>query len=300
MKEPTEVILRGFKSSQQYAAIREYERIAGRICEDYPRDPPIEQRKYKIDSGDPATFRLNPLTADEKAKVYKFAGGHHWIKVTFESAETAEAAIECSPQRILGHLVFAEPYRGTPPVDEEIFASSNPKDYESQKFGVYSKSSNKTDSQDQYPNRLQNLDPSFSSSITHGFSHGPSSISKSTLEDFAPTTVAVSSNTSETSAACSGSNSSSATGNFCQRIPTAKRLKLLPAEDALLPQKSPIEKFIGSLPFIGWVSKDIIGGAIPRTELGEFDYVNASLYWKLVWFIERITGIALLDDTKDD
>lgn len=300
MKEPTEVILRGFNSSQQYAAIREYERIAGRICEDYPRDPPIEQRKYKVDSGDPASLRLKPLTSEEKAKVYKFAGGNHWIKVTFESAETAEAAIECSPQKILGHLVFAELYRGIPPIDEEILANSSLEDFRCQTYGVSLKSGLKTDSQAQYSKRSNNLEQPILSSFIGDSNHGPSLSSQLDLKDFAPITESISSNSSEKSTACSGSKSSNTTGDYCQRIPTARRLKLLPAEEALLPQQSPIQKFIGGLPFIGWVSRDIIGGAIPRTELGEFDYSRASLYWRLVWVIERITGIALLGDPKDD
>jgi len=74
-KEPTEIILRGFKSAHQYAAIKQYENIAGRICEDYPREPPLEQRRYKSDLRDPASLRPSALTSEEKAKALRFAGG---------------------------------------------------------------------------------------------------------------------------------------------------------------------------------------------------------------------------------
>ncbi|KAF3352933.1 Ribosomal RNA-processing protein 14 [Verticillium dahliae VDG1] len=101
--EPTEVILRGYRSSaQQYAAINHYEHLAGLICEDYPREPPPEQRRYKGDLRDPAFTRRRALTPEERAKVNRADGGEHWVKVTFESLEAADAALFSSPQTIQG------------------------------------------------------------------------------------------------------------------------------------------------------------------------------------------------------
>lgn len=301
IKEPTEVILRGFKSSQQYAAIREYERIAGRICEDYPREPPIEQKRYKIDSGDPASLRSRVLTPEEKAKVHKFAGGEHWIKVTFESAETAEAAIECSPQKIFGHSVIAEYYHGIAPIDEEILAICHQEDSKGHKRDISQNPLIDLDSQSQQLGRQSNMFNTNYSTFFHEIDHDLDFYSKS---DSIHTSTTLDSGTiasTKTEVSASGSTPSlQSTREFCQRIPTARRLQLLPAEQALLPQESPIQKFLCSLPFIGWVSRDIIGGSIPRTDQGEFDFKNASLYWKLIWLIEKITGIILLGDSKDE
>ncbi|KAI9852805.1 MAG: hypothetical protein M1838_005026 [Thelocarpon superellum] len=110
-QEPTEVLLRGFRPGQQYAAIDLYERIGqGQICEDYSRDPPTEQRRF----GSSRTYPPRPLTAAEKGKVNAYAGGDSWIKVTFESAEAADRAVYASPQDIHGAMVYAELYRGPP------------------------------------------------------------------------------------------------------------------------------------------------------------------------------------------
>src|SRR4029079_9891399 len=115
-----ELILRGYRSStQQYAAIAHYESLAGLILEDYPREPPSSQRRYKSELRDPAFTRRRNLTADERALVNRADGGEHWVKVTFESTEAANAAFYASPQSILGYFVYAEPYRGMPPAKDE-------------------------------------------------------------------------------------------------------------------------------------------------------------------------------------
>ena len=109
-REPTEVLLRGFKPGQQYAAIDAFERIGGaRICEDYARDPPNGQR---FKSG--PNFPPRPLTTEEKMKVNRYAGGEDWIKVTFESSQAADRAVYAPPQLINGNMVRAELYRGPP------------------------------------------------------------------------------------------------------------------------------------------------------------------------------------------
>jgi hypothetical protein len=291
-KEPTEVILRGFKSTQQYAAIREYERIGGRICEDYPRDAPIEQRRFKSDLRDPASMRRRPLTAEEKAKAYKFAGGEHWIKVTFESAEAAEVAVEASPQTILGHIVAAELYRGVPPTADR----ANPVDgKQTQSLGVASGLGARPGPSS------STLPRSFTTPSMREIGRGTNSLSppdstNSSSHTLDTATLSYTSGTAS-SATVTGVRSSESTvpaqGSpaFCSKyIPTAKRMKLLPAEQALLPQQSFSKRVMSKIPLISWLSADIIGSAVPRTEQGEFDWVKASLYWKLVWWVDSMTG----------
>lgn len=280
-KEPTEVILRGYKSTQQYAAIREYERIAGRICEDYPRDPPLSELKYKSSLGrDPTSLRQRSLTPEERAKALRFAGGEHWIKVTFESAEAAELAVDSSPQIVMGHHVYAELYRGVPPSsDQAIPATGN------------------GNGEQRTPGRKQSgVSPrSYTPSMTQigrgeqSFSPEGSRTSSQTFDTGTLSTTTVNSGT------INGQPSSSFSGGepestFCQRIPTAKRIQLLPAEQALLPQQSYSQRLLSKIPLLSWFSTDIIGSQVPKTETGEFDWAKASLYWRIIVWLDGITG----------
>ncbi|KAF8864905.1 hypothetical protein BDZ45DRAFT_581367 [Acephala macrosclerotiorum] len=285
-KEPTEVILRGFLSTQQYAAIREYERIAGRICEDYPRDPPIEQRRFKADLRDPAALRRTPMTLEEKAKALRFAGGEHWIKVTFESAEAAEIAIESSPQTILGHIVYAELYRGVPPTQDEAISAvgktRTPKK-SAQSLGTTSGYNA------QQATRSGALPRSFNTPAMREVGRGGSSLS--------PPESQTSSHTLDTATMASTTSSATITGTqnpddllFCRKIPTARRIQLLPAEQALLPQESFAKRVMSQIPLVSWFSSDVIGATLPKTDNGEFDWKNASFYWKCVWIIDSWTG----------
>ncbi|KAJ3472080.1 hypothetical protein NLG97_g11305 [Lecanicillium saksenae] len=78
---------------------------------------------------------------------------------------------------------------------------------------------------------------------------------------------------------------------FCRRIPTARRARLLPAEQALLPQQSVMQRFVGAVPFINWFGGSMIGNEVPRTETGEFDWNRASLYWKIIWWLDATFGL---------
>jgi hypothetical protein len=283
-KEPTEVILRGYKSTQQYAAIREYERIAGQICEDYPRDPPQSELKYKSPLGrDPTSLRPRPLTPEERAKALRFAGGEHWIKITFQSAEAAELAVDSSPQIVMGHLVYAELYRGVPPTNDEAMSATG----------------NGT-GEPRTPGRKQSstIPRSFTPSMTqigrgeHSFSPEGSNISSQTLDTgtLSTTTATTGTITGHPSSSFSGGQSTEPESTFCQRIPTAKRIQLLPAEQALLPQQSYSQRILSKIPLLSWFSSDIIGSQVPKTENGEFDWAKASLYWRIVWWLDGVTG----------
>lgn len=282
-KEPTEVILRGFKSTQQYAAIREYERIAGRICEDYPRDPPVEQRRYRSDLRDPAVLRTVPLTQEERAKAMRYAGGENWIKITFESAEAAQVAINNSPQTVLANIVSAELYRGQPPSNtDEVSVNAG--------------------HTAQHTPRLRRSSRAASGTLPRSFTPGGHSLSPSgshassqTLDSATLSTATASSATittpyRQTMSHAGTSDQDENSPIFCSRIPTAKRIKLLPAEQALLPQKSYTQRLLANIPLIGWVSSDIIGNQVPKTEAGEFDWGRASLYWKLIYWVDGMTG----------
>ncbi|KAL2068963.1 hypothetical protein VTL71DRAFT_15301 [Oculimacula yallundae] len=310
-KEPTEVILRGFDSTQQYAVIREYERLAGRICEDYPRDAPIEQRRFKSDLRDQASLRRKPLTAEEKAKALKFAGGEHWIKVTFESADAAEIAVESSPQTIMGHLVYAELYRGVPPTADEPVPINGGSTrgpggsrFQAQSVGI---SSGFNMSSARRPSST--LPRSFTTPAMRELRRGEPSIS--------PTGSNTSSQTIDTGTIASTTSSSTLTGIrtqhhsqnhqeessedqlYCRIIPTARRIQLLPSEQALPPSVPPHKRVLNSIPLISWLTSDVFGAVVPRDEQGEFDRKNATWYWIIMAFLDSLLG-GLLGIVKDN
>ncbi|KAG5981988.1 hypothetical protein E4U54_006443 [Claviceps lovelessii] len=295
---PVELILRGYRSSsQQYAAISHYEDLAGGILEDYPRDPPASQRRYKSDLRDSAYTRRRNLSAAERALVNRADGGEHWVKVTFESTEAANAAMYASPQRILGYLVYAEPYRGIAPAKDEACP-----DLESMVDGENERSKNV---------------PAMGGARHHQRHHHRKSISsgmptvlRSRLLDLSPSDSRTSSQTLDT-ATMTPSHTSSITMTdapglssgaepvemndadriFCRRIPTARRVRLLPAEQALLPQQSVMQRFVNAVPFVNWFSGSMIGNEVPRTETGDFDWGRASLYWKIIWWLDATFGL---------
>lgn len=264
------------------------------ICEDYPRDAPAEERKFKSDIRDPVVLRKRGLTPEEKAKVRVFAGGEHWIKITFESAEAAEAAVDSSPQNILGYTVYAELYRGVPPTapDEAIPA------HREQRPGTPRAGRNVLPRSATTPDMRETGRSLFS------LSPPDSQASSQTLDTATLSTT--STGTASTATIIGGpANTLSQSraqqqvqGDFCRRIPTAKRIQLLPAEQALMPQKSWSQRVLSNIPLIGWLSSDIIGTTVPKTDQGEFDWAKASLYWKLIHWLDGITG--WFDVARDD
>ncbi|RDA95337.1 hypothetical protein CP533_3461 [Ophiocordyceps camponoti-saundersi (nom. inval.)] len=263
-KTPVEMILRGYRSTaQQYAAIAHYESLAGPILEDYPRDPPATQRRWQSALRDPAltqrsrTRRTRVLGPEERALVNRADGGAHWIKITFESADAANAAAVASPQPILGHLVFAEPYRGLPPArDEPCLDVVVDEGYRERRVQSTTVNASRSSS--------QTVD---TATMT------PSSVTITEPLPPAPPTPRAENDI------------------FCRRIPSARRAHLLPAEQALLPQPSAVQRFVSSVPFVRWFSGSMIGNEVPRTEVGDFDWARASLYWKCIWWLDNTFGL---------
>ena len=121
--EATEVLLYGFGEELQWAALDHYERVGGgSVLEDYDRQPPGQ--RFDVSRSFSKATSQRSLTRAALRKKNTFAGGLHWIKVTFDSRGAAELACARSPHVIKGHLVYAEPYLGRGPgKDEAILAS---------------------------------------------------------------------------------------------------------------------------------------------------------------------------------
>ncbi|KAI2604729.1 uncharacterized protein GGS25DRAFT_501794 [Hypoxylon fragiforme] len=307
-KEPTEIILRGYSTpSQQYAAINHYEHIAGRICEDYSREPPIEARRYKSDLRDPALTRRQPLTVLERAKVSRVASGEHWVKVTFESAEAADAALYASPQKILGHLIYAEHYLGLPPKEDaamlNVVGDSGMVDpfrsnYVRARAGP---SQPRTDKNARLQKPFSSFDPSAIQQDSPPGSQG----STQTMDSATASTATVTGVFSEAprNAERQNKQQQDQDDTYCRRIPEARRVKLLPADQALAPQPTFQQRILAWIPLIGWFGGSMIGNEVPRNELGEFDFNRASLYWQLMFYLDLWFGLfsrELVSGDKDE
>ncbi|KAM0326195.1 hypothetical protein ACHAQA_006792 [Verticillium albo-atrum] len=304
--EPTEVILRGYRSSaQQYAAINHYEHLAGLICEDYPREPPPEQRRYKGDLRDPAFTRRRALTPEERAKVNRADGGEHWVKVTFESLEAADAALFSSPQTVQGCQVFAELYRGFPPHKDEAIPDAD-------SLVTIADDHHRSQSVPG-PGFAPGPGASFGTSArrraaarpgpqrTHSDLSPPGSHASSQTFDTATLSQRSHTASSGTITASSPAPLSSADGSlaqkdslFCTHIPTARRATLKPVEQAILPSQSFTAKLLAAVPFLMWFVGGfgaMIGNEVPRKDDGDFDYDRASLYWKFIWWLDATFGL---------
>lgn len=315
--EPSEVIIRGYRSSlHQYAAINHYEHIAGYICEDYPREPPAELRRYKGDLREPAFTRRRPLTHEEKAKVNRADGGEYWVKVTFESAEAAETAVYASPQSIQGYLVYVEHYRGFAPVQDEPIPDVDNYGYQEEfqrsqsvpgpGFGTSTPLRRRAGSRPTGAfgahRSLSDLSPPGSQASsqtldTATFSQSQTA-SSGTITDAIP--GGLSTPVKPSSSGFSSSNDVSATPGrqpdsvFCSKIPTARRATLRSADEAHLPSQSLTARFLAAVPILMWLMGGfgaMIGNEVPRKEDGEFDHDRASLYWKFIWWLDATFGL---------
>ncbi|KAI9167553.1 Nucleoporin NUP53 [Paramyrothecium foliicola] len=290
---PVEVILRGYRSAdQQYAAIAHYESLAGSILEDYPRDPPASQRRYKSELRDPAFTRRRALTPEEKTLVNRAAGGEHWVKVTFESAEAADSAIFASPQRVHGYLVVAEFYRNGPPVADEPCPDPEVLSVDMRSNSMPALNTPRGKASSGFPSSFTSRLLELSSPGSHASSQ---TMDTGTLSHPSSATIS-------RAGIISPSEPSAISGQdytvipperemYCSRIPTARKANLLPAEQALLPQQSVMQRTLNAIPLVRWFGSSMIGNEVPRNDAGDFDWNRASLYWKLVWWLDATFGL---------
>ncbi len=244
-------------------------------------------------------------------KVNRTDGGEHWVKVTFESAEAAEAAIYASPQSVLGHLVYAEPYHGIPPSRDEAVP-------ERSSFGNESDDGLRTT-----PSRRRASRPSSMTTaaftramvVPGDFDYSPPRSQTSSRTADTATIGSLADTATVSSGTVTGNSGAVTTGaqlsptepptnnEFCRAIPSVRKAKLLPVEDALLPAPSYTQRIMNHVPFVKWFSGTMIGNEVPRNDLGEFDWDRASLYWKFMYFLDRwfgLFGSEIINADKDD
>lgn len=302
-KEPTEVILYGYGSEYQYAAIDFFEHASnGRIYEDYDRTPPHPRYNTALSSSRSTMPRSLSQAAIRGINTYR--GGEHWIKVTFDSAEAAERACHYSPHVIHGCTVYAELYRGVGPnSDSQIVASSNT--LPSADGGARRRQPRPT--QGSLPSRMQST-PAFPRSDLREESPAQSETTTASSATAITSGQDHSSKGTDKAAQQTGGHGAAMPAQQMKplRIPTAKRAILLPASDALLPVPPWTARTFGHLPLIGGFlggsssNATVVDGAIPRTEQGQIDWAKASFWWRMCWWLDRVFGTDVLGVKGDD
>ena len=329
-KEPVQVVLYGFSPATQWAAISFYERASGgMICEDYDRHPPPEARRIPTTFSSPGLGPRRALTTAERKLSMAYKGGNSWIKVTFDSADAADRAWQSSPHLIQGHWVYAELYTGgiIPNNDQPIPLSS------SDRLGDMTTSARPT----HVPTHknTQSLGPAFSRNTAPQQSQTNATLPRSFTSNLTPQqsrsqrpeTDSESPSTASSATATNATNGqpnstlrqrgSAMTGGediwsngtatpqqqpniqYMTHFPDIPRTILRPASEAFLPLPTRSERIQQFLESRGWMPGDIIGHAVPRTETGEFDYANASFYWRFFHWFDTTFGTDICG-LKDD
>lgn len=270
---PTEVVVYGMPSGIQYAALSFFERVSGgRFYEDYARDPPTQRFNSLSHASRASQQRAIPEEALTKKN--RFAGGDNWIKITFDSQESADRACHASPHVIKGYLVHAEAYRGVYQRDDVPIPATEK--------AVQSAAAS----------------PSQASSRTAQHTSGsPSSGTASSAtamiaQSPTPMPAGADANNMQLQAQ-STAVAQKPPGEYTLRIRGAKKAILLPAEQALLPATSVWQRTLAKIPVVGWLLSgggELIGGAIPRKEDGAFDVEKASVWWRFWYQFDTITG----------
>ncbi|EEH09383.1 conserved hypothetical protein [Histoplasma capsulatum G186AR] len=303
-KVATECILYGYKNKEsEWKVIDKFERISqGMICEDYSRnDPDLAQKYPQLLSGRDVVIHPN-LSADANKKAKRYAGGYHWIKVTFDSAVAADRACFFSPQEIDGFMVFCELYHGQgpqndAPIPKESVESVRPR----LKSHTLASSQSSIFVQQRYDLDRSTLPRSFTANTIS---------TDGTIDDSAtsqtPTVTA-----SSATATDQGSTSTlrqrqtlpqlqsqpephqKPESDFMTHIPTVRRAVLRPISEALPPQPSVVERILRSIPILSWFTGDIVGDGPVLREDGSLDYDKSNAYWRFWYMVDKLLGTDL-------
>ncbi|KAL4995567.1 histidine phosphatase superfamily [Aspergillus recurvatus] len=309
-KVATECILYGYRDKDsEWKVIDKYERISrGVICEDYPRiDPKTNVGYAQLLSGGDVVIRTN-LSADANRKSKRYAGGFHWIKVTFDSMEAADRAVFYSPQEIDGHLVFCEIYHGQGPAEDvpipagstqaNRFMSNNKRTLSTSHSTAFLQNKDK----DRLP-RATTLPRSFAVNNLAGiadeedlsFSQDTTSTASSATATGIERSVASATSTSTATATIHQRHTPqeatpAPVSEFMTHVPTVRRTKLRPISEALPPAPTVTERVLRSIPILSWFTGDIVGDGPQLREDGTFDYDKSNVYWRFWYMIDMVLG----------
>ncbi|KKK17238.1 hypothetical protein ARAM_005925 [Aspergillus rambellii] len=291
-KIATECILYGYRNKDsEWKVIDKFERISrGVICEDYPRSDPNSSNGYsQLLSGGDVVIRAN-LSADANRKSKRYAGGYHWIKVTFDSANAADVACFYSPQTIDGHLVFCELYHGQGPAEDIAIpnGSTEAHRFQSKAARTLTTSHSTTFLQSKDKERstlprsfaLNNLASVADAEELASLQSTTTTVSSATATGIEPATL-------QQRHVAKEPNPES---EYMTHIPTVRRTKLRPLSEALPPQPTVTERVLRSIPILSWFTGDIVGDGPQLREDGTFDYDKSNSYWRFWYMVDKILG----------
>ncbi|KAL4937238.1 hypothetical protein BDV06DRAFT_216033 [Aspergillus oleicola] len=314
-KVATECMFYGYRSKEsEWKVIDKYERISrGFICEDYPRNDPRGAASYShLLSGGDVVIRAD-LSADANRKSKRYAGGFHWIKVTFDSADAADRACFFSPQEIDGHAVFCEMYHGQPPTEDVPIPSGST---EANRFISNNKRTLSTFHSTAFLQKDKARAPSTlprsfalnnlaSIADEDVFSSNQDRESTSTVSSATATTTALDQpqptmhqrHLSSVSASLSSPKEPTTAptlpppeSEFMTHLPSVRRTKLRPITEALPPSPTVTERVLRSIPILSWFTGDIVGDGPQMREDGTFDYDRSNAYWRFWYMVDLLLG----------
>ncbi|RAK96739.1 uncharacterized protein BO80DRAFT_496837 [Aspergillus ibericus CBS 121593] len=294
-KVATECILYGYKSKDsEWKVIDKYERISrGVICEDYPRTDPNALNGYsQLLSGGDVVIRAN-LSADANRKSKRYAGGFHWIKVTFDSTIAADRAVFYSPQEIDGHAVFCELYHGQGPAEDAPILQGS-----AEAARLQAKAAPRTMTSSHSTSFLQPMEAN-KERHTLPKSFAPNNLTSvlDADEEQSQESTPTASSATATGVEQPGSvqqrtvtQEPKPESEFMTHIPTMRRTKLRPITEALPPQPTVTERVLRSIPILSWFTGDIVGDGPQLREDGAFDYDKSNTYWRFWYMVDMIIG----------
>ncbi|TKX21461.1 hypothetical protein C1H76_6535 [Elsinoe australis] len=307
-KEATEVMLYGYGSGQEWAAIEFYERVSGgSILEDYDRVPPHTRYDPALSLSRARSQRS--LSKAALAKRNRYNGGLHWIKVTFDSPEAADLAYDRSPHTLHGYLVYAEPYRGTgPPRDGAIPCSqagamldgeSLPNTFSSKTLSRGAETATESPESSQTMSSATIGEPITMRDLRGEGLQVPRQMEKSVSMPSLAVPGALQS--FSTSAEPVGKREPK---QRPLRIAGATRAVLKPADQALMPTQPKYTGLLAFIPLLGLLfgsaKGDSSGSTIPKLESGEVDWNNAGLYWLFFAWLDGLLGTDMCGLKSDD
>ncbi|KAK6429437.1 hypothetical protein LTR95_014417 [Oleoguttula sp. CCFEE 5521] len=290
--EPTEVLLYGFSPASQYAALDFYETVSGGVVlEDYERHPPTSRpdllrTKYRLAA-------QRSLSKASLGRKNRFAGGEHWVKITFDSLGAATLAVEKSPHKIKGCLVYAEFWRGAGPQRDEVIWASNagaqitgdalPMTFSTTAPAVQVERGELDGETEETMSSGTVAGVAADDDTPRGIGQWPSTPNAGRFLASAQQSMALQPSASSTALQPQTPSATLAAPRLT-RIAGATPAKLLPADMALMP-KQPKQSWIA------WLSgSEIIGATVPRTGDGKFDWERAGVYWRVAFWLDRVMG----------
>lgn len=312
----TECILYGYKGKDsEWKVIDKFERISGGfICEDYPRTDPNSSAGYAhLLSGGDVVIRTN-LSADANRKSKRYAGGYHWIKVTFDSSLAADRACFYSPQEIDGHQVICEIYHGQGPAEDVPIPTSKSEASSSTLFAANPARTLTTSHSTTFLQTQKGKERASSSTLPRSFAmNNLSTVPDAEEENESFTTTTTASSATATGVDINNNNNNQTPSPVHQRnvptdavpvsprqekpesefmthIPSVRRAKLRPIAEALPPQPTVTERVLRSIPILSWFTGDIVGDGPQLKEDGTFDYEKSNTYWRFWNMLDRFLG----------